>query len=114
MKSRMPKAYALLCAMLAVSLCAPGLWTEIPAQQQSLVQWLALAVPWPTTVANRGSLRLDHARQFASAGSAFVLVTLRGSASDHRRFVESIEGAPPQSRRTVKAQRGRSPPIAIS
>src|SRR5689334_9134397 len=114
-KTWISKRWALLCATLSVSLCAPGLRTEIPAQRHhSSVQVLALAFPSPTILVNMGSQRLNHARQRACFDSPFLLAAVRGPVADRGYFARNVDRAPQLSLWAAEARTGRSPPIAIS
>jgi hypothetical protein len=113
--SRMSKRRALLCVILAASVCAPGLSTGISDQErEQAVEMLALAGPSATTVVNPSGPRVDHARQRTVVASPFILVSLHGPASDSRWSATTVENGCPESRWAAKAQSGRSPPVAIS
>ena len=113
--TRMSKRRALLCVILAASICAPGLSTGISDQErEQAVQMLALAGPPATIVLNPSGPRIDHARQRTVAASPFILVSIHGPASDRRWSATADAIDCPQLRGAAKTQRGRSPPCAIS
>jgi hypothetical protein len=113
--TRESKRRALLCVILAVSLCAPRLSAEISAHEREQPgQMRALAAPSSTILVNRGGPRFDHARQRSVVDSPFILVPLSGPNSDGGRSLTAVESALPQWHWAAKAPSGRSPPIAIS
>src|SRR5205809_201106 len=97
--TRMSKRRALLCVMLAASLCAPRIAAEISAERrEQSVQILPLAGPSPTILVNRGGPRADHGRQRTVVDSPFILLSLHRLASDRGRSQRPVADSWLQSR----------------
>src|SRR5207247_2569321 len=106
---------ALLCVVLAASLGAPRLSAGIPAERRGQsVQILSLTGSSPAILVNRCGPRIDQSRERTAVDSPFILLPLRGPASDRGRSARAVEEFRPQSRCAASTQSGRSPPAAIS
>ena len=106
---------ALLCVVLAASLCELSLPAGVSVEQRGQpIQILALAGSSPTILVNRGDLRIDHSRLRTVVDSPFILLPLQSRAPDRERSVRAVEHSWRRSRWAARTQSGRSPPAAIS
>jgi hypothetical protein len=114
MTIRVSRQPALLCVLLALSLCAPRPGAQVAAhhpEQPAQIQALANA---PSTIAlPRVGERLNGEKH-RSPGTPFVLVPPRGPISDDGRSLTPAEEVSQHHRWVVNKPTGRSPPIAIS
>ena len=106
---------ALICAALAVSLCAPPILTNArPESPEQSAQLLAAASPVQQALLNRGGSRLEHPSLRAGVDSALFLATHSHSPAVDRQPFPDV----PRSRMPLHVLAdtflGRAPPVAIS
>ena len=113
--TRISQRRALLCVVLAVSLCAPRLPAQIAAEaRKPLVQILAVAGTAQTILVHRSGARFDDARQRSIVDSPGILINTQGLVSGRGQYMVAVEAARPTSRCDARTRSGRSPPTPIS
>ena len=111
--TRVSRRGALLCFLLAVSLCAPLLSAGISAEPDQSVQILALAGPATGILMNQRGPRVDHARHRTAVHSPFLFFPSYRRAG-RGRLARAVEDSRLHSRCDARTHSGRSPPGAIS
>src|SRR4051812_46089220 len=108
------KSRALVCVLLALSLCAPILAIATPAVKQcGAAEFRVVAAQHSAVLLTRDGGGHDQARQRSSAPSLFTLIPLDSRGDDPVRVSAAVARLLPSSLWTGAPRSGRSPP-AIS
>ena len=99
---------ALLCLVLAGSLSAPLFSTEVSPKPVPVFDVVRSSA---AILSDRGSQRIEHARQHVGFDSPFVLVPTYRHALDGRRSALSVAALLPHTSQAAETPRGRSPPL---